>query len=343
MNRRMLIVAAALVALVVVFANPFKDQLKREKRDWVTVFDTSKVKTADRIEVATLTDSSVVVKQGDTWVVASQNSFPADTAAVNNLLRALENARSAGVVSNNPENRSRFQVDQTGVRVKVMAQNATVAQFTLGKMGADFTTSYVLPAGSNEVQVVRGLNRNLVWRPQGMRDRTIFKFDVANLKQVTAEVPEGGWELIKTDTTWSVRKRGDENIHPADKTLADAVVQSLSDFAADQFLDNASDTVKTGLDHPSYRYTVRFMDGTESSVLVGGKNDRNQYYAQRPDRPTAVYLMSEWRLTNVKKTVEELEGLAPPAPPAGTSATKTAVKSAAKHGTTAKKKTSPGR
>ena len=316
MNRRMLIVAGVLVVFVVIFANPFKDQLKREKRDWVAVFDSVKVKTADRIEVATATDSSVIVKQDGSWVVASQNSFPADTAAVGNLLRALENARSAGVVSNNPENRSRFQVDQTGVRVKVMAQQGVIAQFTLGKMGADFTTSYVLPAGSNEVQVVRGMNRNLFWRPQGMRDRTIFKFDPANLKQVNAEMPEGGWELIKTDTTWSVRKRGEENIHPADKTLSGALVQSLSDFSADAFLDNPSDTMKTGLDHPDYQYTLRFMDGTEASVRVGGKNDRNQYYAQRPDRAGAVYLLSEWRLTNVKKTVEELEGLA-----AGTTAT----------------------
>jgi hypothetical protein len=343
MNRRMLLLAGVLVVLVVIFANPFKDQLKREKRDWVTLFDAEKVKAADRIEVATATDSSVIVKQDANWVVATQNSFPADTAAVGNLLRALGNARSAGVVSNNPENRSRFQVDQTGVRVKVMAQSATIAQFTLGKMGADFTTSYVLPAGSNEVQVVRGLNRNLFWRPQGMRDRTIFKFDLANLKQVTAEMPEGGWELIKTDTTWSVRKRGDENIHPAEKTLSGTLVESLSDFSADAFLDNPSDTVKTGLDHPAYRYTLRFMDGTEAGVAVGGKNDRNQYYAQRPDRPGAVYLLSEWRLTNVKKTVEELEGLAPPAPPAGTASAKTTAKPAAKHGTTAPKKNRPGR
>jgi uncharacterized protein DUF4340 len=337
MNRRMLIVAGVLVIFVAIFANPFKDQLKREKRDWVTVFDKDKVKTADRIEVATANDSSVVVKQGDGWVVASQNSFPADTAAVGNLLRALENARSAGVVSNNPENRSRFQVDASGVRVKVLAQNATIAEFTLGKMGADFTTSYVLPAGSNEVQVVRGLNRNLVWRPQGMRDRTIFKFDVANLKQVTAETPEGGWELVKTDTTWSVRKRGEENIHPADKTLAGTMVQSLSDFSADAFLDNASDTVRTGLDHPDYRYTLRFMDGTESSMAVGRENDRNQYYAQRPDRPTAVYLLSEWRLTNVKKTVEELEGLGVQPE------SKTAAKPAAKHSPTTTKTNHPGR
>ena len=317
MNRRMLIVAAVLVVFVVIFANPFKDQLKRDKRDWITVFDAEKVKTADHIEVVTATDSSVVVKQNDIWVVASQNAFPADTAAVGNLLRALQNARSAGVVSNNPENRSRFQVDQTGVRVKVMGGEAVLADFTLGKMGADFTTSYVLPAGSNEVQVVRGLNRNLFWRPQGMRDRTIFKFDPANLKQVTAEIPEGGWELIKTDTTWSVRSRGDDNIHPADKTLATALVQSLSDFSADAFLDTPSDTVKTGLDRPEYQYSLRFMDGTEARVAVGGKNDRNQYYAQRPDRPTAVYLLSEWRLTNVKKTVAELEGVAPPVEPEG--------------------------
>jgi hypothetical protein len=118
------------------------------------------------------------------------------------------------------------------------------------------------------------------------------------------------------------------------------MVQSLSDFAADAFLDNPSDTVHTGLDHPAYRYTLRFMDGTEASVAVGGKNDRNQLYAQRPDRP-AVYLLSEWRLTNVKKTVEELEGIAPPVPPA--SPKTTAKPASAKHGAPPTKKIRPGR
>ena len=61
MNRRMLLLAGVLVVLVVIFANPFKDQLKREKRDWVTVFDAEKVKTADRIEVGTATDSSLKI------------------------------------------------------------------------------------------------------------------------------------------------------------------------------------------------------------------------------------------------------------------------------------------
>ena len=312
MNRsqiRMLAIAAVLVALVLVFANPFKDSLKRDDRDWTTLFDKEKVAKADRIEVVTTTDSTSVVKEGEHWVVASQGSFPADTAAVNNLLRALENARSAGVVSNNPENRSQFQVDASGVRVRVFAAQDPVAEFTLGKMGMDFTTSYVLPAGSSEVLVVRGMNRNLFARPQGMRDRTIFKFDPPTLKQVTAMTPEGGWELIRTDSTWSVRRRGEQDLAPAEGTVADPIVQSLSDFAADGFLDTPSDTVNTGLATPAESFTLRFMDGTEAVALVGGKNDRNQYFVSRPDR-SIVYLISEWRLTNVSKTYDEIRGAA---------------------------------
>jgi hypothetical protein len=78
-------------------------------------------------------------------------------------------------------------------------------------------------------------------------------------------------------------------------------------------------------------------------VAIGEKNDRNQYYAQRADRPGATYLLSDWRLTNEKKTVEELEGLAPPPPPAGKPAAKTAAKPAAPHKTATAKKPHPGR
>jgi uncharacterized protein DUF4340 len=334
---RMLSLAAVLLLLVFVFANPFKDSLKRDKREWATVFDAKKVAGADRIDIVTASDSTVVVREDGNWVVATKANFPADTMAVGNLLRSVQNAKSAGVASSNPENRAKFQVDTTGVRVKVTAQNAVVAQFTLGKMGADFTTSYVLPAGSNEVLVIRGMNRNIFARPQGMRDRTIFKFAPATLKEVVAETADGGWELIRTDSTWSARKRGEEGIHPADKTVANALVQSLSDFSADSFLDGPTDTVDTGLAAPAQRFTVRFMDGTEATVAVGKKNDRSQYYVSRPDRK-AVYLMSEWRFGNISKTVEELEGQKPPTPPSTavpgktvkTAVTKPATKTAAK-------------
>jgi hypothetical protein len=198
------------------------------------------------VEIATAADTTVLVG-GEAWLVATEGDFPADTAAVGNLLRAVENARSAGVASNNPENRAKFQVDVSGVGVKVTAGGALVAAFTLGKMGADFTTSYVLPAGSDDVHIVRGMNQNLFSRAQGMRDRTLFRFDTAVLSEVTARTPDGGWVLARVDSTWTVRKPEETAGHPAKHGIGEQLARTLSNLAADGFEDNPSDTLDTGL------------------------------------------------------------------------------------------------
>ena len=117
----MLVAAGVLVFLVFLFADPFQDSLKREDREWSGLFDGTRVDAADRVEITTAADTTVLVRRGGAWLVATEGDFSADTAAVGNLLRAVKNARSAGVASNNPENRAKFQVDVSGIGVKVTA------------------------------------------------------------------------------------------------------------------------------------------------------------------------------------------------------------------------------
>lgn len=313
MNRPQLLMAATaavLVLLVLLFANPFRDSLEREDREWSGLFDPGKVSGTDRIRVVVGGDTTVVAKRGEEWVVASEGDFPADTAAVGTLLRAVEGARSAGVASSNPENRAKFQVDLSGVRVDLFAGNRTAAAFTLGKMGTDFTTSYVLPEGSNDVHVVRGMNRNLFARPQGMRDRTLLRFEPATVAEITARLPEGGWVLSRSDTVWSVRRLEETAGRPAQAAAADQLARSLGNLAADGIVDALSDTLDTGLAAPTHVFTVRLMNGAQESVQVGKKNDRNQYYVARAGKDV-VYTLGEWRLTNLAKKIEELA--APPA------------------------------
>jgi hypothetical protein len=304
---RLLVAAGALIVLVLVFANPFRDTLRSRTTDWAELYADVDLSRADRIRVKTMTDSTLLVREGASWTVASQGGFPADTAAVGNLLRAVKNARSTGIASTNPENQSRFQVDRTGVEVEVQEGEKTLAHFTVGKMGQDFTTSYVLPAGSDEVHVVRGMNRNLFARPQGMRDRTLLAFDPAAARAVRHEAASGGWELSRSDTTWMVQAAGDPSSHPAQVSVANEVVQTLSTLSADGFFEGSPDTLDSGLGSPEHRFTVRLADGSESSVAIGKKDDRGQYYAVRSDRPT-IYLLAEWRVTGLAKPVSELTG-----------------------------------
>ncbi len=317
MNRSFLIMAVAavvLVGLVFLLANPFQDSIRKDNPEETQLFDSGPVARADRVTIETGgADNTVLEKKDNGWVVSSQNDFPADTSAVGNLLRAVADARSQGIASTNPKNRGLFQVDSTGVTVTVSAGDQTAAKFVLGKMGRDFTTSYVLPAGSKDVVVVRGMNRNLFARQRGFRDATLLRFEPDAVAGVAISSPEVSWDLTRTDSTWTLTLPGKPPV-PADQAKVDQTLRSLGTFAADGFLDRP-DTVDTGLADPEMTIAVRMMNGTTTTLSVGKKNDRNQRYVTRPDRD-AVYEVGQWRIDNFAKPGADLIKTGSPAPAA---------------------------
>jgi hypothetical protein len=321
MNRSFVIMAGAavvLVALVLLFANPFQDSIRKDNPKVTQLFDPELVARADKVAIDTGTDNTVIEKKDDQWVVSTRNDFPADTSAVGNLLRAVEKGRSQGIASTNPDKRGLFQVDSTGVHVTVSAGGKTAADFVLGKMGRDFTTSYVLPAGSKNVVLVRGMNRNLFARPRGFRDATLLHFEPDAVAGVTVSSPDVNWDLTRTDSTWTVTLPGQSAV-AADQQKVDQTLRSLGTFTADGFVDHP-DTVDTGLADPEMKVTVRMMTGPSTTISVGKKNDRNQRYVSRPDRD-AVYEVGQWRIDNFAKQGEDLVKKAKaPAAPAGASA-----------------------
>ncbi len=303
----LLAVAGVLVLLVLVFANPFQDSIRKDNPPAVELFDPARLDKADRVTIRPPTGASTVLARKDgNWVVASEGDFPADTAAVGSILRAVRGAHSSGTASTNPGNRGLFEVDSTGVRVTVAAGGEPAADFTVGKSGRDFTTSYVLPAGSDAVLEVRGINRNLFTRPRGFRDATLFRFEPAQAAEVTLSGPDGPhWRLARGDSAWTVTgpSGGPET---ADERTVDQVLRSLSTLSGDGFVDHP-DTVDTGLEAPALTATVRLMNDEERTVRFGNKNDHNQRYASRSDRD-AVYLVGQWRVDAFDKKAKDLAG-----------------------------------
>jgi hypothetical protein len=299
-------VAVVLVALVLIFANPFRDELRRDEPKGLVLFEGFRPQNADRVEIeAAGADPVILTRQGEAWVVESQGSFPADSAAVGAMLRAVEIAKSTRLASTNPDNRSKFQVDSAGVVVRLSGGDRVLAAFTVGKVGRDFASSYVRPEDSNDVHEVRGLNRGLFSRPQGLRDRSLFSFEIASVRSVILSGEESGWEIANSDTGWTVQGRGSETVALAKREAVDELLRVLSRLSADGFLDASTDTLDTGLADPRYTVRVAFMNGSEASLAVGNQNSDRQHFAARPDRD-AVYLLGEWRVNNIVKPYEDL-------------------------------------
>jgi hypothetical protein len=315
MNRSTLLMLGAailLAGLVLLFANPFGG--RGGGRAEAPLFAAVQNAQPDHIEIHAPppTPATVLERQGQDWVVASQANFPADTAAVHSILRAVAGARSSEIVSNNPANRGKFQVDSTGVDVRISEGTRELAHFVVGKGGQDFTTSYVRPVDSNQVRVVRGINRNMFQRARGFRDLALFRFDPATVAKVQLQVPGGGWTLTRGDTAWTVSSPGAPG-GPGKKEVVDQLLNSLSRLSADDINDEP-DSAMVGVAHPDTVLTVTFQDGLSQTLSVGRRTPgTGQRYARTSKAPT-VYLLAEWRIRSFAKTADDLRGVKKPEP-----------------------------
>jgi hypothetical protein len=296
----------AVAGLALLLANPFQDSVRVNNPEPETLFGGAAVLEADRVEIRDAGAPAVLLTRGpEGWTVASRDDFPADTAAVGTILRAVAAARSTGPVSTNPANRSKFQVDSTGVAVRISRGGEPLAAFTVGKSGSDFTTSYVLPEEGEAVHVVRGLNRNLFARPKGFRDASVLRFDPARVTELTLSGANGGWTLTRADSGWA-RSREGEAPTPAAAAAVEDLLRNLGRLDADDFAA-VRDTVDAGLDRPETAITVRFDDGTDAELWIGRDNGRNQRYAVRPGR-RELYLLGQWRVDRLVRDYEDLAG-----------------------------------
>jgi hypothetical protein len=296
--------AAVLVVLVLVLVNPFQDSVRRDNPETTELA----AGDADRIDRVVIRppgeDETVLARDATGWRVASFGDFPADTAAVAGVIRAIGGIELGGAVSRNPEKRAIFEVGEEGVKVAASIGDRTVADFVVGKSHErNPGAGYLRPARGDEVYLVPGIGRTLFQRPQGFADRTLAAFDAAAVASVSVAAADTGWTATRSDTVWALHSP-DGTEGRAREALVMTVLRVLGSLTADAVVAEP-DTLDTGLDDPELVYTVHMVGGEAHTVTLGGMDEQNRHYAARGDRD-AVYLLNAWRLNAIRKRAADL-------------------------------------
>ncbi|UCD85492.1 MAG: hypothetical protein JSU92_04690, partial [Deltaproteobacteria bacterium] len=74
---------------------------------------------AARIELKDPEKEVILEKKDGTWLVASSENYLADPGSIENLLSKVKELSVGSLVSKKPEKHSIFQVDKSGLEVKV--------------------------------------------------------------------------------------------------------------------------------------------------------------------------------------------------------------------------------
>lgn len=244
----------------------------------------------DKLELVAPSKTVVLEKQAGVWMLTSPIRYRADQTSVASAVGRGRRIELKSLVSTNPENQKLFQVDSTGTLVNVYANGALKAAFIVGKQSNSFTENYVRLSGSNNVQLTNEvISSYFNKQPKDWRDKTVFKTDESNIKNVTFQYGDTTFALTMQDSLWRVGRDS------ANQTAVKPLLTALANIQADDFIDSAFT--------PPPKPTA--IIGVEGTQIRFYKNDASKYFVQTSQSPQW-FEVQGWRTTNILKRKKDL-------------------------------------
>lgn len=321
--RPLLGILGLLLAYVLIVERPWQDDIRgpAPKSDaWL--FPDVDPAAVSAIDIRASGVETRFQRQAGRWVIANDGSFPADEQGVTDLLARIDTLRIGPVVSENPARQAALGVDSTGIAVRLMAGERTVAHFRVGNSTPDFSGLFLRPEGGNRVYGVAGLNRYQFDRgQQTWRERKMLSFDPESVRILTMARQDSVVTLTRQGvdsllaSAWNMRgNKAGEGPVDARKDQVRAVIRQLSDLSADGFAP-PGDAGPADWSHPLARIDIDLNDSRRLTLEAGPIGPNGQHFARLPGVSfggrEALYLLSPWRLNAITKRYAELRAVQP--------------------------------
>ncbi|MCK4532507.1 DUF4340 domain-containing protein [bacterium] len=266
-----------------------------------------------KIEIIKKEEVFVFEKKETLWQIMKPFEYRADQASMVNLIDSVGNIILETVISTNPQKYWKFQVDQKeGIVVKFYNKKGEqTVDFILGKMGTDYLHYYFRFPDKQKVYLSRGLSRNFVDKEaEKWRDKTILALNKNALEEISLiclDSDKKGKKIeevkvTKNEDKWLVGKE------EVDSNVWDSYLNNLTRLNMDDLVSDSlavEGKKEFGLQKPSFQIKIKLKDNQEEGILVGNKNEKNQYYVQRKGVET-IFLVSSYKIDNLKKKSADL-------------------------------------
>jgi hypothetical protein len=208
------------------------------------------------------------------------------------------------LVSNQAANHAVYEVDETGVDVKLSQNGAPSAWFVVGKPGPDYMSSYIRLHDEDETYSVPVYLRPDVDRgDRTWRDQTILSVDRTNIASYTYTPEEEPSVTIEQDEagTWTVTAPEQRAVQ---QQILDIVLSSLTDIRASAFADTV-DPATAGLASAARVLEIRERDGSTHVLEIGAENEKRQSYTRLQGNET-IYLVPVGRWNTIFRKLDEI-------------------------------------
>ncbi len=244
-----------------------------------------------RADVEGPSDTVRLAREGDAWVV---NGFPADSAAVERFLRALDETSVSSVASTNADNHARLGVDADSAWTLSVDGAPPIL---LGKSGARYRTAFARMPGEDVVSLLSGDLRSAAARPLlDWRDKTILRVDTAAAAAIRITRDGGRTDYERGDSAWTAGGAMAE-----DATIR-GILQELAHLRASRFAPPDYEMPAS----PERAVQVLDAEGAEIASLSLAEAD-GDFHVVTPASPY-VFVVAAFRANRVAPGPPDEEG-----------------------------------
>lgn len=236
-----------------------------------------------------------LTKTDGKWYTNVERQYEADENAVNAAIKALEEPISATVVSSNPDSFGEYQVSKTsGTKVQVFeaGKPEPAVSMVVGKDGPSAFSTYVRLDDSKDVLNAKASLSMAFKRPDGWRDKQIFKFSGSSATRIEESGTSATFTVARgEDDLWQFE---DEQTTEADSARVSSLANMMASLRANDFMEQTeSQTLADfGLEPPRQTITISYVDKTTSpsqptsvTLLIGNESSTpGDWYARRADK-----------------------------------------------------------
>ena len=291
-KRNLLVLTGLLAALLLVFLFYHSAEKKRLSAENIHDFFWADSNLVDSIAVKYGTWTYLHRREGQ-WLMAVDPTltYPAGRTDISTIIRTTNEMVLTDLISANPAKQDKFNVDTLrGTVIRFFGGGRPLADFILGRIGQDFTHTYVRREGSDSVFLASGRFTEIYAKaPMQWMDRRVFPFAPEHLREIRWKHPQTETRMTRAvDGKLMVSRDPEFDPVPADSSAAAYKFSYVGALQFNSFLPLGREQ-EALFDKPALALSAIDDAGKAYELLITADTGAsNRFYAMYPGRPRPV-------------------------------------------------------
>ncbi len=232
------------------------------KKDNRLNYDLPKLEALDTTAIDTIDiikgEKTLSLSKKDKGWTVSDKAFPAETSAVNDILATVKDLTLSALVSESGD-LVRYELNPgNALHVKAISKGKVIREFFIGKTAPSFNHTFVMLEGDTRVfQADKSFRNQFDKSVEDFRDKVVLNFKIPEIKTITLEKDGVSQTLTLKPAEKKEEKKQDQESQeknetqaadqwvkadgtPADQTVVQDLLSSLSRLECQEYKDNAA-------------------------------------------------------------------------------------------------------